>query len=96
MNEEKWDNPFKNYKLPDDSSPQKKKGNASERSLVLEEIINELKKENKEVNVKLVAIKTSHIPTKDLYAFKSICLDYKRRGKGNFSKCFYGSLKVKE
>lgn len=41
-----------------------------------------------------VAIKLSHIPTKDLYYLKSICLDSKNR-HGSFSKCFFGSLKCK-
>lgn len=70
----------------------------SERSELLSLFLEEINKERKgtkyqPVTPKFLAIKLSHIPTKDLYYLKSICLDSKNR-TGSFSKCFFGSLKV--
>lgn len=50
----------------------------------------------KPITGKAVAMKVSHIPTKDLYYLLSTCNDYKRRSKksGGFSKCFFWSLKA--
>ena len=40
-----------------------------------------------------IAMKVSHIPTKDLYYLISICKDSKNR-RGSFSKCLFGCLKL--
>lgn len=41
-----------------------------------------------------IAVRISHIPTKDLYYLKRICEDALDRHY-SFGKCFFGSLKVK-
>lgn len=48
----------------------------------------------KELKLSTLAFRLSHLKVVDLYYMKSACLDAERRG-GSFSKCFWGSLKVK-
>ena len=43
-----------------------------------------------------LAIKLSHIPTEDLYFLLSEGKDYKKRGKGDFGKYLFGSIKPKK
>ena len=72
-----------------------KRGITNERQSVLKEIQTEMEKDGK-VNVKLLAIRLSHIPTEDLYFMLSEAKDYRKRGKGEFSKYIWGSVKVKK
>jgi hypothetical protein len=72
----------------------------SERNLILKEILEFVNEERKGTKFKpltgkALAIKLSHIPTKDLYYTKSVGLDYKKR-HGSFSKFLFGSIKVNE
>lgn len=72
----------------------------NERQFVIKQILEEINKERigtkyKPMTGRGVAMKVSHIPTKDLYYLLSICKDSKNRC-GSFSKCFFGSLKVKD
>jgi len=76
--------------------PTKSKAN-SERGLIIEDILREINKERvgtkyKPMTPKLLAIKVSHVPLKDLYSFHSECKDYKSRN-GSYGKCFFGRLK---
>lgn len=71
---------------------EKKRGITNERQSVLKEIQTEMEKDGK-VNVKLLAIRLSHIPTEDLYFMLSEAKDYRKRGKGEFSKYIWGSIK---
>lgn len=86
-----------------------KKSNLSERTDVLRSLCEEVNKERsqtkfyvkdgKKIKVRPLTVvelnfRLSHIPTKDLYYLKSICLDSKNRGQ-SFSKCLFGSIKVK-
>lgn len=73
----------------------KKRGITNERQSVLKEIQTEMEKDGK-INVKLLAIRLSHIPTEDLYFMISEANDYRKRGKGEFSKYIWGSVKVKK
>lgn len=75
--------------------PKKKRGITSERQSILKEIQTEMEKDNP-VNVKLLAIRLSHIPTEDLYFMLSEAKDYRKRDKGEFSKYIWGSVKVKK
>lgn len=75
--------------------PKKKRGITNERQSVLKEIQTEMEKDGK-VNVKLLAIRLSHIPTEDLYFMLSEAKDYRKRGKGEFSKYIWGSIKPKK
>lgn len=77
--------------------PKKKqeRGITNERQAVLQEIRTEMEKDNP-VNIKLLAIRLSHVPTKDLYFILSEARDYRKRGKGEFSKYIWGSIKVKK
>lgn len=72
-----------------------KRGITNERQSVLKEIQTEMEKDGK-VNVKLLAIRLSHIPTEDLYFMLSEAKDYRKRDKGEFSKYIWGSVKVKK
>jgi hypothetical protein len=72
----------------------KKRGITNERQSVLKEIQTEMEKDGP-VNVRLLAIRLSHIPTGDLYFMKSEASDYRSRGKGEFSKYIWGSIKVR-
>jgi hypothetical protein len=47
-----------------------------------------------ELTIKRIAVKLSHLKVNDLYYLKSICEDARRR-RGEWAKCFWGSLKVK-
>lgn len=77
-----------------------KKEIKSERAEIISQFVDEINKEREgtkwqPVTGKGIAMKVSHIKEKsDLYYFLSVCKDYKNRG-GSFSKCFFGSLKVK-
>jgi hypothetical protein len=72
----------------------------TERGLLLTEITDTINAERKgtkwkPVTIKQVAVKVGHLKEiSDLTFLLSICKDSKRRC-GSFSKCFYGSLKVK-
>lgn len=70
----------------------------TERNLILKDILEIVNSERvntkyKPLTGRALAIKTSHIPTKDLYYVLSVGKDYKNR-KGSFSKFFFGSIKV--
>lgn len=72
----------------------------SERSSLIEEILQEINCERvgtiyKATTPKVLGIKLSHIPTKDLYYLKSEAYSYQRRN-GSFSKYIFGSIKVRE
>lgn len=56
-------------------------------------ILNGKKKTLGKITGRAVAIKMSHIPTKDLYYILSICTDAKNRGQ-SFSKVMFGSIKA--
>lgn len=73
----------------------KKRGITNERQAVMKEIQTEMEKDGP-VNVKLLVIRLSHIPTEDLYFILSEAKDYRKRGKGEFSKYVWGSIKVKK
>lgn len=45
----------------------------------------------KQMTARGVAIKVAHIKTNELYSFYKKCEEY----KGDFSKCFFGILRVK-
>lgn len=84
--------PFKTYELVE-------KPKDTERGLLLKQFTEEINKERqgtkwKPLTIRGLAIKLSHLSTKDLYYMKSICQDYKNRG-GSFGKCLFGSIKVK-
>lgn len=65
----------------------------SQRGCLITQIVNELSKEQPTkfmaVNMKLLGI-----PEGDIAYCLSNCKDYKNRN-GSFSKCFWGSLKIK-
>jgi len=78
----------------------------SERADILSQIVEEINKERpytykvgdkkktvNKIKPRAVAIKVSHIPTKDLYYILSQGKDYKNR-QGSFNKYFFGSIKV--
>jgi hypothetical protein len=72
----------------------------SERAFVLSEFIKEINLDRvgtkyKPVDVKGVAIKTSHLSLKDLRDFYHQCWRGKIEGKYTFSQIFYGALKIK-
>lgn len=71
----------------------------NERQYIISLFVEEINKERIGTKYKLltgraVAMKCSHIPTKDLYHFMSVAKDYKNR-KGSFGKAFFGMLKLK-
>lgn len=78
-----------------------KKRFKTERHYILSEFVDNINKERigtkyKLVTGRFIAIKLSHLKDNGtLYYFLSICKDYKNR-QGSFSKCFFGSLKIKE
>lgn len=88
------------YALVKFNKPDKKKrGITNKRQYALKEIQDIIESEqggkmNKN-QVKLLAIKLSHIPTEDLYFLKSEGLDYKKRKGEPFGKFVYGAIKVK-
>ena len=84
---------FVKYQRP--IKEKKKRGITNERQSVLKEMQTEMEKDGK-VNVKLLAIRLSHIPTEDLYFMLSEAKTYRSRGKGEFSKYIWGSVKVKK
>ncbi len=70
----------------------------NERQDILAQLLEEINRERigtkwKPLTGRAIAIKVSHIPTKDLYYILSVGKDYKSRN-GSFSKYFFGSLKV--
>lgn len=78
---------------------QKSKAN-SKRAADLEYIVAAvngdcIKARRKPYDVRFIAFKLAHVKTDDLYPLFRECLDYEKRGKGTFSKCFFGKLKVK-
>lgn len=72
----------------------------SERAWIISQFVEEINKERigtsfKPLSGRVCAIKLSHLKDNHtLYYFLSTCRDYKNR-KGSFSKCFFGSLKIK-
>lgn len=71
----------------------------NERQFLLSQFVEEINKERigtkyKSVTGRGVAMKLAHLKTRDLPYLMSICRDAKNR-RGSFSKCFFGSLKVK-
>ena len=79
---------FQNYKIPE-----KKKG--SERADVISFFVENLRnKDGKKFPARMIAIKLSHIPTKDLYYIKSVFQDTSnRKGIESANKEFWWSLK---
>lgn len=72
----------------------------TERGDLLEKFLQKVNNERKgtkykPMTMKLLAIKLSHVKTADLYYLDSVCKDYENRS-GSYSKCLFGSLKVKE
>lgn len=68
----------------------------SKRAALIEEFVARLNLERKGTKYKPVtgrqiAVKTAHLKLPDLYYFWSVCKEAR-----NFSKCFWGSLKVKK
>src|SRR5574343_2112335 len=75
----------------------KKSKITNERQAVISDFVEEINAERigtkwKPITPRAVAIKLSHVDLDDLYAFLSMCRDYKNR-KGSFSKAFFGALK---
>ena len=83
----------------------------NERGVLLELIVTELNKERekkseyfdkkknkfvtlKKMTGKQIAVKLSHVKTEDLMDFHQKCSRYGKE-KGSYSKCMFGSLKVK-
>ncbi len=72
----------------------------SERAFIISQFLEEINKERigtrfKPMTGRGVAIKLGHLKDNyTLYYFLSTCRDAKNR-RGSFSKCFFGSLKVK-
>lgn len=71
----------------------------NERQSILAQFLVEINLERigskyKPLTGRAVAMKCSHIPTKDLYPFLSNAKDYQNRN-GSFSKYFFGALRVK-
>ena len=77
--------------------PKKKRGIVNERQAILKEIQEIIEQENgakmSKQQMRLFAMKLSHVPTEDLYWMKSQGLDYRNRTKKPFSKFIYGSVK---
>lgn len=75
--------------------PEQKK--TSERAELLKFFVDTLRNKNKKpFSAKMIAIKLSHIPTKDLYYMISIFKDAQnRKGLDYASKWFWYSIKVK-
>lgn len=73
----------------------KKEKKTSERAELLRYFVDTLRNKNKKpFPARMIAIKLSHIPTKDLYYFISVCKDIdNRRGRDAMSKFFWWSLK---
>lgn len=73
----------------------------SERADIIRQFMEEINKERigtkwKPMTGRGIAIKVGHLKdNKTLYYFLSQCKRYKNEGKGGFSKCFFGSLKIK-
>lgn len=78
----------------------RKRGIVNERQAILKEIQDIIEIENggkmSKQQMRLFAMKLSHVPTEDLYWMKSQGLDYRNRTKKTFSKFIYGSVKVKK
>jgi hypothetical protein len=75
--------------------PVLKKERTSERAEILREILSTLNRERigspyPQMKPVQLAVKISHIPTEDLYFLVKSC-----QQSSNFSKCFWGSLKVR-
>lgn len=92
-------NPIKNLFDILPKKIEKKEKPLNERQGILKQFVEEINKERigtkfKPITGRAVAMKTSHIPTKDLYYLLSICKDGKNRN-GSFGKVFFGSIKVK-
>jgi len=75
----------------------KKEKKTSERAELISFFVDNLRnKNNKSFSARMIAIKLSHIPTKDLYYFISVCKDIdNRRGRDAMGKFFWWSLKSK-
>ena len=78
-----------------------KKRFKSERQEIVSKFLDEINKERlgtkyQQLTGRFLGIKLSHIKDNaTLYYFFSTCRRYKLEGKGEFSKCFWGSLKVR-
>lgn len=74
----------------------KTRGITNERQSIINEIKEIIERENGgKINVRLLAIKLSHVPTEDLYFMISQGNDYKKRTGQPFAKYIYGSVKIK-
>ena len=88
-----------------------KKSTLNKRSLILRDFETEINNERasnnwkykvgkvwknyKPITGKELSLRLAHIKEiEDLLYFLSTCMDYKHR-KGSFSKCFFGSLKIR-
>jgi len=83
--------------LPTQEIQKKKSGANSERASLVQEFVETINVERKNtkwkpVTGRAIAIKTSHLSKHDLYYLLSIC----KSSKSGFSKCFFGSLKIKK
>lgn len=72
----------------------------SERAFIVSEFVkeinkNRLKTKYKPVTGRMIAIKTSHLSKEELRDFFKQCWRYHIEGKGQFSKCFFGALRIK-
>ena len=82
---------FGNYKLPE-----RKAKIVNERQAILAEALEKINRDRvgtkyKPMTGKGIAMKVAHVSTPDLKDFLMQCGKY----KGGFSKCFFGSLRVK-
>lgn len=98
MNESSTIAPISNFIKPYEKD-KTKKSRATERGDLLTYFTECVNKERdgtkyKKVRIPFIATKVSHLSTADLYYLRSSCDDARRRGYG-WSKCFFGSLKVK-
>lgn len=69
------------------------KKKTSERAELLSFFVDNLRdKNNKKYRAAFIGMKLAHIPTKDLYYFRSCCQDRMNRGE-NWQKYFWYSLR---
>jgi len=65
------------------------------RQSIIQQFLERINKERegtkfKQMTPRGVAMKLAHVQTSDLYGFYKTCENY----KGDFSRCFFGALKV--
>lgn len=78
--------------------PEKKHSRGTEWTDMVQQFQKELNRERKPpyrpLSYMAIRNKVSHLDIGTLYWFFSTCKDYRARNKGEFGKCFFGSLKI--